>query len=231
MIHRLAWLAIEGEDEAAVRSFYGDVLELDRSGNDTFVAGDTELHLRRPGVTSPGGAHVHFAFTTGADALGHWRATLEAYGDVVSHDFGGFESLYVVDPSGHCVEVANRGASGRSLTGIFEVVLAVENLNRAIRRYEAIGFTTTSRSDNRPRVRLTVGPFDLELWEPHRGLADALPGAHVDLGFVADADAATTAAVDAGYTPVGEHSVMDPDGHRIGFRDEADRCRRRCRAE
>lgn len=219
MIDGLAWLAIEAEHPTATRAFYRDVLALERSDASTFIAGTTELRVRASGVDPPGGAHVHFAFTTGADALGYWRDRLESWGNVADHDFGDFTSLYVFDPAGHCVEIADRGTNGRALSGVFEVVLAVSELDAAVERYEAIGFAVTSRSDDRPRARLTVGPFDLELWEPHRGLADALPGAHVDLGFtVADVDAAMRAATAAGCTAVAEDAVVGPDGHRLGFR-------------
>ena len=77
-----------------------------------------------------------------------------------------------------------------AVTGLVEVVLEVESLDRAMAFYRALGMEVVDRGANRKRVRLSAGPFDFELWEPHLGLADARGGVHVDLGFAADVERA-----------------------------------------
>ncbi|MFW5964399.1 MAG: fosmidomycin resistance protein, partial [Natronomonas sp.] len=70
-------------------------------------------------------------------------------------------------------------------------------------------------------TRLTTGPFDIELWEPHLGLADARGGVHVEVGVdsqdperVADSVAARVTkreSIDGGVR------IRDPDGHYLTF--------------
>ncbi|MFC4359933.1 VOC family protein [Halobium salinum] len=119
---------------------------------------------------------------------------------------------------------ADRREDAPPLTDIFEIVLEVEDLDAAVALYETLGFEPYDRGENRRRVRL-AGPFDLELWEPQLGLADARGGVHVDLALrVADPEATVVAVADR----VGEavqvdtrHGdglrVRDPDGHYLTF--------------
>ena len=66
------------------------------------------------------------------------------------------------------------------------------------------------------------GPFDLELWEPHLGLADARGGVHADLGLRTDDPAAAASALGDGV--VSRESVengvrvREADGHWLTFR-------------
>jgi hypothetical protein len=73
--------------------------------------------------------------------------------------------------------------------------------------------------ERRRRVRLTAGPFDVELWEPHLGLADARGGLHVDVGVGVDDPTATADALRGlatDVTPVeGGVRVRDADGHYV----------------
>ena len=138
----------------------------------------------------------------------------------------------VDDPDDHCVEIGGVDeASTESaatendtppLTGIFEVVLEVADLAAAESRYAALGFEVVDRGDERRRVRLR-GPFDLELWEPQLGLADARGGVHVDLGLRTDDPAASVSAL--GDSVVSRESVdggvrvRETDGHWLTFLD------------
>ena len=224
MIERLASLALEATDIDEAADWYEGRLGLQRHARSVdalYVAvGDTVLGLRLPTADPPGGQHVHIAFSTGADALADWHTRLAPDHDITTHAFGSFESLYVTDPFDHCIEIANRGSAGGALTAIFEVVLAIADLDAAIARYESLGFNTISRSEDRPRARLTLDSFDLELWEPHRGIADARPGRHVELGFaVVNVEEASQTAREAGFDATDDPSVLlDPDGHRLVFR-------------
>ena len=211
--------------------------------------GGSTLRLRRPTAVPRGGLHVHYAFTTPAPAYDDWLAQLADLAPA-EHQFGSYRSLYVDDPDDHCVEIGGigdgaasgttvdgeaeesstetdaeataRSASGDAppLTGIFEVVLEVADLAAAAARYTALGFEVVDRGDDRRRVRLR-GPFDLELWEPHLGLADARGGVHVDLGLRTDDPAAAVAAL--GDDVVSQESVdggvrvQERDGHWLTF--------------
>jgi catechol-2,3-dioxygenase len=240
MLSALSWLALEVKYLDRARPFYEQRLGLTpvRSSDRAVVyrAGETELHLRAPGPVPRGGLHVHYAFSTPPAAYETWNqrfADLDP--DEVS--FGRYQSLYVDDPDDHCVEVGNNGeaadteetgdreggADGAPLTGIFEVVLEVESLARAQSFYESLGFDVVDEGADRPRARLR-GPFDLELWEPHLGLADARGGVHVDLGFAcpdptAAVDAVREAACDVEDLADGGTRVRDADGHYLTFHD------------
>jgi len=75
------------------------------------------------------------------------------------------------------------------------------------------------RGANRKRVRLTTGELDIELWEPHLGLADARGGVHVDWAIAADepstvADRVVDDALAVEETADGVR-IRDPDGHYL----------------
>jgi catechol 2,3-dioxygenase-like lactoylglutathione lyase family enzyme len=206
------------------RTFYESHFGLEAGRTtDRLVAlpvGDADVLLRGPGSTPRGGRHVHFAFATGRGVADVWRDRLRAL-DPAEHDFGGPRALYVGDPDGHCVEVGEFGGDGPALSSLFEVVLLVRRLDRALATYRALGFDVVDRDDERPRVRLR-GPMDLELWEPHRGIAGARGGAGVELCFAADdPEAAASAVAERGGTPRavdGGVRVHDADGHTLVFR-------------
>ncbi|MFB6173411.1 MAG: VOC family protein [Halobacteriales archaeon] len=219
MVDALRWLALEVLDVERALGFYRDRLSLPvarRSpGEAALAAGRTELRLRAPGSVPRGGVHTHFAFET-PDAVGTWRDRLGDL-DPSEHRFDGSRSLYVADPDGHCVEVGTRGATGEGLTGIFEVVLEVEDLDRAESFYTALGTDPVDRGDR--RVRLDAGAFALELWAPRLGIADGRGGLHLDLGVRAGSPrslaervgglALSTEETDAGIR------LRDPDGHYV----------------
>ncbi|SEH43101.1 Catechol-2,3-dioxygenase [Halopenitus malekzadehii] len=254
-ITRLTHLALEVQSLDRAREFYEDRLGLGherihRTDREVaYAVGDTgsRLVLRRPRSIPRGGVHTHFALSTTADAYDAW---IDRCADLnpVERTFGAYRSLYVDDHDGHCVEIGtlegtdDAGTRGDTpaLTGIFEVVLEVTSLDRSEAIYRSLGFEVVDRGDDRPRVRLQ-GPFDLELWEPHIGIADARGGCHVDLGLASDdpdadadrlADAiATAGSADSvgGTDATGEAAteivepidggvrVRDPDGHRIAI--------------
>ncbi|WP_251343269.1 VOC family protein [Haloplanus halophilus] len=232
MLTRLSHLALEVTDLDAARGFYADRFGLTPvAASDREVVlpvGETDLCLRRPDGLPRGGLHTHFAFSAAPGTGDGWRARLADL-DPETATFGDVESLYVYDPDGNCVEVGGLDpADGDGTeadpgppTGIFEVVLEVAALDAAVERFEALGFDPVDRGSARRRMRLR-GPMDLELWEPHLGIADARGGVHVDLGFeTADPDAAAAAlapwtaervALDDGVR------VRDADGHWLTFR-------------
>jgi catechol 2,3-dioxygenase-like lactoylglutathione lyase family enzyme len=235
MLAGLSHLALEVKHLDRARDFYVDRLGLpvvDES--ETAVGlrvGETTLRLRRPTAVPRGGLHVHYAFTTPEAAYDDWLARLDDLAPA-EHQFGSYRSLYVDDPDDHCVEIGGVDeASTESaatendtppLTGIFEVVLEVADLAAAESRYAALGFEVVDRGDERRRVRLR-GPFDLELWEPQLGLADARGGVHVDLGLRTDDPAASVSAL--GDSVVSRESVdggvrvRETDGHWLTFLD------------
>lgn len=228
MLTRLAHLALEVKSLDRARSFYVDRLGLDPVGDDdaelAFDIGGATLVFRRPTGVPRGGLHTHYAFSTSKAAYDSWHDRLAPL-DPAEHQFGSYRSLYVDDPDDHCVEIGDNAAdtAGDGLSRLFEIVLEVTDLDAAEERYTALGFEVVDRGESRRRVRLS-GPFDLELWEPQLGLADARGGVHVDLGFfVDDADA----AVDAIEADVCEslpaengRRVRDADGHVLTFVEE-----------
>jgi len=226
MLDRLAWLSLEVLFLDRAREFYEGLLGVSGTVSDgtaTYEVGETALRLVEPGPVPRGGVHVHFAFSTSPDRYDEWVDRLGDDFDLVEHEFGTSRSLYLDDPDGHCVEIGDVGPADATdpLTGIFEVVLEVESLERAAAFYRALGFEMVDRGTSRRRVRLS-GPMDLELWEPQRGLADARGGVHVDLGFEAtDPRAAAEAVVDAARSVEqvdGATRIQDPDGHYLTVR-------------
>lgn len=238
MLGPLAHLALEAKYLDPAAAFYREHLELpvveETERAVAFDVGGPRLVVRAPGGVPRGGLHTHFALATGDyDA---WYERLAGSFDLEQHRFGDSRSLYLYDTEGNCVEVGERG-DGPGITGLFEVVLEVEELSRAESFYTALGFEPVDRGSDRRRVRLR-GPMDLELWEPQLGIADARGGVHVHLGFaVADPATAADAFDDwtaervthgEGTSVVGGHvdppgvSVRDPDGHWLTFHEPRD---------
>lgn len=219
------WLALEVKYLDRARSFYESFLDLDvvaeSEAEVRLAAGETDLVLRRPDAVPRGGLHTHYALATPFDEYDTWYDRLSERFDLVEHEFGSAKSLYFYDTEGNCVEIGQRDDEGRGITGLFEVVLEVADLDRAERFYRTLGLNVTSREEDRRRVRLTAGDFDLELWEPQLGLADGRGGVHVDLGFETDDPGAAADAVADWTTDRTEVDddvrVTDPDGHSLTF--------------
>jgi catechol-2,3-dioxygenase len=227
MLSGLAWLALEVKSLDRAVEFYQEHLDLPlrrKDGREAALgAGETDLLLRRPAGVPRGGLHTHYAFSCPADAYDDWWDRLSEDFDLHEETFGDVRSLYFYDTEGNCVEVMGRDQGGQTaITGLMEVVLEVEDLPRAEEFYTALGMEVVDQGDRRKRTRLTAGSFDLELWEPHLGLADARGGVHVDLGvYVDDPETATDAVwgradriedLDSGAV-----RVRDPDGHYLTF--------------
>jgi len=248
MLDTLSELALEVHHLDRAAAWYETHLGLDGARGDheaRYEVGETTLVLREPSTVPRGGLHVHYALATPPDRYDDWLAALRPDFDVVEFDFGGARSLYVDDPDAHSVEIGTAGPDGdlddddcvgagtatthagpsdRPLTGVFEVALEVESLDRAEAFYRDLGFAVVDRGDGRDRVRLD-GPVALELWAPQRGIADARGGVHADLRFgTADPERAASAvsgracAVEA--LEGGTRRVRDPDGHYLTFHDE-----------
>lgn len=225
MLDSLEWLALEVKHLDRAREFYAEHLDLP-VGRETdrevaFGAGGTDLVLRRPTEVPRGGLHVHYALSTPAAEYDGWYDRLSRVFDLEEHTFGSARSLYFDDPDDHCVEIGGSREEGSGITGIFEVVLEVADIDRAEAFYTDLEFEIVDRGGSRRRIRLS-GPMDLELWEPQLGLADARGGVHVDLGFgvedpraVADRVADRACAVERIEDGV---RVLDPDGHYLTFR-------------
>lgn len=223
MLEGLRWLALEVKYLDRAQSFYEAFLELEvrdeRNTETRLAAGDTDLVLRSPSGVPRGGLHTHYAFSIPRDEYDTWYERLDSRFDLVEHTFGDSKSLYFYDTEGNCVELGQSDVAGPGVDGIFEVVLEVEDLDRAQSRYERLGFGTVDEGDDRKRVRMTAGSFDIELWEPHLGLADARGGVHVDVGIetldpesVADEvreEMVAVTEIEDGYR------VRDLDGHYI----------------
>ena len=251
MLTGLHRLGLEVKDLGATRAFYEDRLGLvpvgKPDGSESSVAyavgvdaEATTLCFRRPTDTPRGGVHTHYAFSTTPRAYTQWLQRLSEL-DPAEFSFGAVDSLYVYDPAGHCVEIGgfdtgddaervsldsdggpDSAGSGAvpPLSGVFEVVLEVTDLPTAEDRYRRLGFEVVDRGERRRRVRLS-GPVDLELWEPHLGIADARGGLHVDLAFATpDPDAAVEAGAPwpgaVASVPDGRR-VVDDDGHVLTF--------------
>ena len=225
MLDSLERLALEVKYLDRAREFYAEHLELpvkrETNVEVAFAAGGTELVLRRPTAVPRGGLHVHYAFSTPAEEYDARYDRLSEEFDLVEHTFGSARSLYLDDPDGHCVEIGESREEGEGLTGIFEVVLEVSELERAEAFYADLGFEVVDRGSERRRIRLS-GPVDLELWEPQLGLADARGGVHVDLGFgVEEPRTAAGRVADRACTVEeveGGVRILDPDGHYLTFR-------------
>ncbi|MEF8780808.1 MAG: fosmidomycin resistance protein [Haloferacaceae archaeon] len=230
MLGGCRWLALEVKYLDPVVRFYREQLQLeaDRRGDRevAFTVGKTdggELRLRRPQSVPRGGIHTHYAFACPRDAYDEWYARLDRELDLMEVEFGSMRSLYADDPEGNCLEIAGAdppaGEDGPSLSRLFEVVFEVESLQAAERFYEDLGFDVVDRGKNRRRTRLSTGEFDLELWEPQLGLADARGGVHVDVGIeAADPEASAATVADRATkreTVDGGVQIRDPDGHYV----------------
>jgi len=224
MLTALDELALEVLFVDRAASFYEAHLRLDGTRGDHeahYEVGDTTLVLREPSTVPRGGVHLHYAFSTPPDRYDEWYDRLDDDFDLAEFDFGTARSLYFDDPDGHCVEIGTGGKGGETaLTGVFEVVLEVEDLDRSEALYRNLGFEVVDRGDERRRVRLT-GPVDLELWEPQRGIADARGGVHADLTFLAiNPQSAASAVADRACRVEDVEPgvrVRDPDGHYLTF--------------
>lgn len=220
MLTGLRWLALEVKylDEAS--DFYRTHLDLPVDRTDdrevTLTAGETDLVLRRPAGVPRGGLHTHYAFST--RDIDVWMERLADL-DPETRSFGGSRSMYFYDPTGNCVEIGERGSSAE-IDGIFEVVLEVEDLERAREFYARIA-EPYGGDDSRRRVRLDAGEFDFELWEPHLGIMDGQGGVHVDIGVRVDDVEANVDGVRGMAASIEEARdgvrVRDPDGHYLTF--------------
>lgn len=227
MVDRLDWLALEVKYLDRARAFYEAFLDLEvRDVADTevaFPAGGTDLILRAPSSVPRGGLHTHFACSIPAAEYDAWYDQLDERFDLVEETFGDATSLYFYDPDGHCVELGQSDVAGPGIGGVFEVVFEVEELDRAVRFYEALGFDPVDRAGDRERVRLTAGSFDIELWEPQLGIADARGGVHADVGFGTATPEETASAVENDALAITQLDdgvrVRDPDGHYLTLVD------------
>lgn len=233
MLRACRWLTLEAKYIDPLVEFYQqhlDVPVVRRTEREVAldVGAETELRIRRPDGVPRGGLHTHYAFACPADAYDEWWSQLESDFDLQEVDFGGMRSLYFYDTEGNCVEIGSaadeQGSDDPTLSGIFEIVFEVEDLPAAETFYTDLGFEVVDRGDNRKRTRLTTGPFDIELWEPHLGLADARGGVHVDVGFAVDdpelaADSVAARATKRETVPEGIR-IRDPDGHYLTLVDE-----------
>jgi catechol 2,3-dioxygenase-like lactoylglutathione lyase family enzyme len=230
MLDACRWLALEVKQPREIAAFYADHLSVpvisDTEREVVVAAGDSELRFRRPHGVPRGGLHTHYAFACPADAYGSWWDRLEDAFDLLEVDFGSARSMYFYDPAGNCVEIGGRGNTkigDPPLSRIFEVVLEVRSLPAAEQFYTDLGFEVVDRGDERLRTRLTTGRLDIELWEPHLGIADARGGVHVDLGVEA---ADPTAVTDAVANRIRDREsvddgvrIQDPDGHYLTLLD------------
>jgi catechol-2,3-dioxygenase len=227
MLRECRWLALEVKRVSPVVDFYREHLAVPvaRAGDREAaldVGGDGELRLRRSDGVPRGGLHTHYALQCPPAAYDAWYDRLAASFDLQEVEFGGMRSLYFYDPEGNCVEVAGAGEAETAeptLDGIFEVVLEVEDLPASESFYTDLGFDVVDRGEDRRRTRLTTGPFDVELWEPRIGLAEARGGVHVDVGLVADDPVTAADSVAARATRRervdGRLRIRDPDGHYL----------------
>jgi catechol 2,3-dioxygenase-like lactoylglutathione lyase family enzyme len=232
MLDSCRWLALEVKRPDRVGEFYEEhlsvsvVSDADRE-RILDVGGESELRLRRPDGVPRGGLHTHYALSCPADAYDRWWGRLSEDFELQEIDFGSMRSLYFYDPVGNCVEIGGRddvrGLEAPTLSGIFEVVFEVESLPEAEAFYTDLGFDVVDRGENRRRTRLTTGPFDIELWEPHLGLADARGGVHVDVGIEAADPAAVADRVGGRLTKretvTDGVRIRDPDSHYLTLLD------------
>ena len=224
MLGELQWLALEVKYVERVQAFYEAFLDLEveRDTDDevTLAVGDTDLVLRAPGNSPRGGLHTHYAAGVPATKYDAWYDRLDEQFNLVEQTIGDARSLYFYDPAGNCVELGERETGRQGVDSVFEVVFEVEHLDPAVAFYEGLGFEVVDRGEE-GRARLTTGPFDVELWEPRLGIADARGGVHVDIGVAATDPAAAVDPVrdDASaVTPVeGGLRVRDPGGHTLSL--------------
>lgn len=217
---QVAWLALEVKYLREPLEFYRERLGLkiqEETENEARLeAGDTTIVLRTPHSVPRGGLHTHYAFST--RDIDVWMERLADL-DPETRSFGGSRSMYFYDPTGNCVEIGERGSSAE-IDGIFEVVLEVEDLERAREFYARIA-EPYGGDDSRRRVRLDAGEFDFELWEPHLGIMDGQGGVHVDIGVRVDDVEANVDGVRGMAASIEEARdgvrVRDPDGHYLTF--------------
>lgn len=221
MIRSLGWLGLAITDPERANAFYEPLLGTPErvDGELRYPVEAGQLRLKPPGAQPRGGAHVHYAFSAGASGYGRAKDVLAAAGPIEEHDLGVYTSIYAFDPDDHCVEVADRDAGDGTITELFEIVLEVDALAPAEAWWDRFDPTLMDRGETRRRTRLDMGPFELELWEPQQGIANAAPGAHVDLGVRVDDLASVRDGLDPArgdVTPL-DHGfrVCDPDGHRV----------------
>jgi catechol 2,3-dioxygenase-like lactoylglutathione lyase family enzyme len=223
MLGGARWLTLEVKHLDRARSFYESALDLSVASEAqdcvAFAVGDGQLRLQAPGAVPRGGLHTHYAMTVARSAYDDWYDRLGERFDLTQYRFGDARSLYFYDTEGNCVELGERDRSGAGVGDIFEIVLEVEDLQSVVAFYERLGFDVVDRGANRKRVRLTTGELDIELWEPHLGLADARGGVHVDWAIAADepstvADRVVDDALAVEETADGVR-VRDPDGHYL----------------
>jgi len=223
MLEELRWLALEVKYLDRAQSFYEAFLDLEvraeREREAVLAAGESDLILRAPGDVPRGGLHTHYALSIPREEYDDWYDRLDQRFDLVEETFGDATSLYFYDTDGNCVELGQSDVEGPGVDGVFEVVFEVEDLDRARSLYETLGFEVVDEGGERPRVRMTTGEFDVELWEPQLGLADARGGVHVDVGIASPEPESVVEAVrtDArGVTEIdGGYRVHDQDGHYI----------------
>jgi catechol 2,3-dioxygenase-like lactoylglutathione lyase family enzyme len=223
MLDQLRWLALEVKYLDRAQSFYEAFLDLEvraeRERETALATGESDLILRAPGDVPRGGLHTHYALSIPREEYDDWYERLDGRFDLVEETFGDATSLYFYDPDGNCVELGQSDVAGPGIDGVFEVVFEVEDLARARSFYEALGFEVVDEGGERPRVRMATGAFDIELWEPQLGLADARGGVHVDVGIASSDADATVDAVRADVQAVAEvddgYRLRDPDGHYL----------------
>lgn len=226
MFKDISWLALETKYLDRAVAFYEAFLSLETQERTesaaVLAAGETDLILRAPGSVPRGGLHTHYALSVPAGEYDDWHDRLADRFDLVEHEFDTGRSLYFYDPDGNCVELGTAGVEGSGIEGIFKVALEVTDLDRALACYRALGAEPTDRQER--RVRLSAGPFELELWEPQLGRADARGGVHVGLGVeTTDPDpeavvASLPADASVERREDGTVSVRDPDGHALTLR-------------
>ena len=225
MLSSLRWLALEVKHLDRAAAFYREHLRLDgieeTDSTVAFRAGETDLVLRRPRGLPRGGLHTHYALSIPDGEYDAWYDRLSRSFDLDEHTFGSARSLYFYDTEGNCVELGESNSDETGIFGVFEVVLEVADLSRAEAFYTALGAEVVDRGTDRRRVRLSAGPFALELWEPQLGIADARGGVHVDLGLAVEDPEAALEAIRESVSSVERIEegirVRDPDGHFLTF--------------
>ena len=225
MLANPEWLTLEVKYPDRMTAFYEAFLELDvvaeRDGETVLAAGETDIRLRAPGPVPRGGLHTHYALTVPEREYDDWYDRLDDRFDLVEHSFGDARSLYFYDPEGNCVELGERPLpTDRSgVCGLFELVLEVEELDSAVEFYRKLGLEIVDDGRESGRVRLTTGEFDIELWAPRLGIADARGGVHVDVGVAASEPRATAREIaDEALAVTSVENgvrVRDPDGHYV----------------
>lgn len=228
----LDWLSLASPDPPTLAAYYGETLGLSRTDTDgvagppaaaAFDVPPGRLLIRPLSVVPSGGMHTHFAIGVTPGRYDWVTARLARTGPITERRFGDHRSVYRIDPHGHCVEFGERDGLETDVGPLFEVVLEVADIDTAVNRYTDLGFDVVDRGADRPRCRLR-GPFDLEVWEPHLGIADARGGCHVDLGLTVD-DPPTAAAILGGGPAAARRIddrmfVRDGDGHTWWLAEE-----------